>query len=136
VEPRRLLRKEETVSVHRILIVDDYVPASQALTRLLRLNGHVVESAPDAEKAMAIALEFRPEVVLLDINLGGDEDGLAIARWMRVEARLEGVLLVAVTGRCDFEIKDRIAAAGFDHYLVKPIPVADIENIMLDADAR
>jgi DNA-binding response OmpR family regulator len=124
------------VSVRRILIVDDYAPTSQALTRLLRLGGHVVESAPNAEQAMAVALEFRPEVVLLDINLGGADDGLAVARWMRVEARLEGVVLVAITGRCDFEIKDRISAAGFDHYLVKPIPIAEIEHIILDADAR
>jgi len=124
------------MSVHRILIVDDYAPASQALSRLLRLSGHVVESAANAETAMAIALEFRPEVVLLDINLGGAEDGLAVARWMRVEAGLDDALLVAITGRCDFEIKDRIAAAGFDHYLVKPIPIADIESVILDADAR
>jgi len=124
------------VSAHRILIVDDYAPASQALSRLLRLSGHVVESAPTAEKAMAIALEFRPEVVLLDINLGGAHDGLAVARWMRVEARLDGVLLVAITGQCDFEMKHRLATSVFDHYLVKPIPVADIENIILEADSR
>ena len=124
------------MSARRILVVDDYAPASQALTRLLRLGGHVVESAANAEQAMAVAVAFRPEVVLLDINLGGANDGLAVARWMRLEARLDGVILVAITGRCDFEIKDRITAAGFDHYLVKPIPVADIENILLDVDTR
>lgn len=124
------------MSVRRILVVDDYAPASKALTRLLRLGGHVVESAANAEQAMAVAMAFRPEVVLLDINLGGADDGLAVARWMRVEAHLEGVVLVAITGRCDFEIRDRITAAGFDHYLVKPIPVADIENIILDADTK
>ena len=124
------------MSVRRILVVDDYAPASQAITRLLRLNGHVVESAANAEQAKEASLAFRPEVVLLDINLGGADDGLAVARWMRVEARLEGVVLVAITGRCDFEIRDRIAAAGFDHYLVKPIPVADIETIILGVDTR
>jgi DNA-binding response OmpR family regulator len=121
------------VSAHRILIVDDYAPAAQALTRLLHLNGHEVRTAPNAEEAMAAALAFRPDVVLLDINLGGTHDGLDVAKWIRAEAELDGVLLVAVTGQCDFDIKRRVTAAGFNHCLVKPIPFAEIENIIPSA---
>jgi DNA-binding response OmpR family regulator len=124
------------VSTPRILIVDDYAPAADALCRLLRINGHEVKTARDADEAMAIALDFLPEVVLLDINLGGVSDGFAVARWIRAQTALDRVLLIAITGRCDFEMKDRISAAGFDHLLVKPIPFADIEHIIPDANMR
>lgn len=120
----------------RILIVDDYAPAADALCRLLRINGHVVRTARNADEAMTAALEFLPEVVLLDINLGGVNDGFAVARWIRAQVALGRVLLIAITGRCDFEMKDRIADAGFDHFLVKPIPFADIEQIIPDANMR
>ncbi|HWC46505.1 MAG TPA: response regulator [Casimicrobiaceae bacterium] len=124
------------MSAPRILIVDDYAPAADALCRLLRINGHVVRTARDADEAMATALEFLPDVVLLDINLGGTSDGFAVARWLRAQVALDRVLLIAITGRCDFETKDRITAAGFDHFLVKPIPFADIEQIIPGADMQ
>lgn len=121
------------MSVRRILVVDDYAPASQALARLLRLDGHIVQSASTAAEAMTIALDFRPEVVLLDINLGGDTDGLTVARWMRAQDNLGGVLLVAMTGQRDPETARRLAEAGFDRHLVKPMPFADIEQLITDA---
>lgn len=124
------------MSSPRILIVDDYAPAADALCRLLRINGHAVRTARNADEAMAAALDFRPEVVLLDINLGGVSDGFAVARWLREQVVLDRVVLIAITGRADFEMKDRLSAAGFDHVLTKPIPFAEIEQIIPDANMR
>jgi CheY-like chemotaxis protein len=117
------------VSGRRILVVDDYAAAAQALTRLLRLSGHIVESAPTAEAGMAAALAFRPEIVLLDINLGGARSGIAVAGWIRAEPTLHDVLLVGITGQPDIDTR-RMTAAGFNYCLLKPIAFADLERII------
>ena len=114
----------------RILVVDDYVPAAQAIAQLLRIAGHAVATSYTAHRIVEIAAEFQPAVVLLDISLNGPDDGLAVARQLRAEPRLEGVVLVALTGRHDVELEAQIAAAGFDHYLLKPVGFDEIEAIL------
>ena len=82
----------------RILVVDDNVDAAVSLARLLaRLYGQEVRVAHDGPEALAVAGEFRPEVVLLDIGLPG-MDGYEVARRLRERPEFEGTLLVALTG--------------------------------------
>ena len=114
----------------RVLVVDDYVPAAQAIAQLLRIAGHAVATSHSAHRIVEVAMEFQPAVVLLDISLNGPDDGLAVARLLRAEAGLEGVVLVALTGRHDAELETQIAAAGFDHYLLKPVGFDEIEAIL------
>lgn len=114
----------------RILVVDDYVPATQAIAQLLRIAGHTVATSYTAVRIVEVAVEFQPQVVLLDISLNGPDDGLAVARLLRAEPRLGGVVLVAMTGRHDADLETQIAAAGFDHYLLKPVGFDEIEAIL------
>lgn len=124
------------MSLQRILIIDDYAPASQAMARLLRLGGHEVETALAAPEAMALVRGFHPEVVLLDLNLGGSTDGLTVARWIREETADDPVLLVAITGVCDADIEMRVNAAGFDRCLRKPIAFAELEAVIPGNNVR
>jgi len=110
-----------TAQKRRILVVDDYVSAANATAQLLRLAGHVVTIAYEATEIIPTAIDFRPDVILLDISLPGDEDGCMIARRLRVHPDFDEVLLVAVTGHQASEQIRRIRAAGFDHYLLKPV---------------
>src|SRR5213592_795752 len=64
----------------RILVVDDYVSAANATAQLLRLAGHDVTVAYEAADVIPRTAEFQPEVILLDISLPGDEDGVMLAR--------------------------------------------------------
>jgi two-component system, sensor histidine kinase len=115
---------------HRILVVDDYVPAANAIAQLLRVVGHTVATAFTADGIVDLANAFQPDVVLLDIGLKCDVDGVTVARWLREEPRLDGVVLVAVTGRGNAEDDEYIASAGFDHYLVKPVGLDDLDAIL------
>ena len=63
---------------------------------------------------------FRPEIVFLDIGLPG-MDGYDVARRLRQEPALAGLLLVALTGYGQDEDRRRSREAGFDHHLVKPV---------------
>ncbi|HEY7236968.1 MAG TPA: response regulator [Gemmatimonadaceae bacterium] len=120
----------------RILVVDDYVPVAHAIAQLLRLSGHAVMTAFAADEVMNTARAFQPEVVLLDIGLRGEHDGVAVASWLRHDAVFDDTLLVALSGRCDGEDDDRIAMAGFDYHLIKPVSFDELEAIIETAPAR
>lgn len=120
----------------RVLVVDDYVPATMAIAQLLRIAGHIVATSYTAENILQIAVDFQPAVVLLDISLKGPDDGLAVASLLRSDPRLEGIVLVAMTGRHDTDLEAQIAAAGFNHYLLKPVGFDEIDAILAATPQR
>jgi CheY-like chemotaxis protein len=65
------------------------------------------------------ALDYRPNVVLLDIGLPG-LDGFEVAKLVRRQPALQHVVLVAMTGYGRESDRQRSREAGFDHHLVKP----------------
>ena len=79
----------------------------------------VVEEASDGVSAVPKAVEWAPDIVLLDIGLPG-LDGYEVAS--RIRRRLgHAVRLVALTGYANHEARDRSTEAGFDAHLVKPV---------------
>ena len=104
----------------RILVVDDNI-AAKSLERLLeRLHGQEVRVAHDGPEALAVAGEFRPEVVLLDIGLPG-MSGYEVAEQLRGLPEFDGTLIVALTGWGQEDDRRRSRGAGIDHHLVKPV---------------
>ena len=103
----------------RILVTDDNVDAAEALELLLIALGHNVLTAHDGPSALKAALDFHPDVVLLDIGLPG-MDGYAVARAIRQKAILKDAVLIAVTGYGQEADRQRAKEAGFDHFLMKP----------------
>ena len=104
----------------RILVVDDSEDAANSLARLLtRRYGQELRVANDGLDALAVAAEFRPEVVLLDIGLPG-MDGNEVARRLRETPESAKTVLIALTGWGGEADLERSTRAGFDHYLVKP----------------
>jgi CheY-like chemotaxis protein len=114
---------ESTVAMvdrRRILVVDDNTDAAQSLALLLELAGHDVRVAHDGVETLAVASEFEPEVVLLDLGMP-KMDGYETARCLRNESWGQQVMLVALTGWGQQRDRERTAEAGFDLHLVKPI---------------
>ena len=108
------------VDRRRILVVDDNADAAQSLALLLKLAGHDVRVAHDGVETLAVASEFEPEVVLLDLGMP-KMDGYETARRLRNESWGRQVMLVALTGWGQQRDRERTAEAGFDLHLVKPI---------------
>jgi CheY-like chemotaxis protein len=115
--------------VRRILVVDDNEDSTESLGTLLKLLGHEVRTAYDGPSALAAAREFRPDVVLLDIGMPG-MTGYDVARAMREMPEVRDAVLVAQTGWGQDEDRRRSAEAGFDHHLVKPVDVADLQLLL------
>lgn len=104
----------------RVLIADDNEDAADMLATLLGMKGHEVCVAHDGREAVNSAVEFHPDVALLDIGMP-ELDGHQVAAQIRRELAGESVMLVAITGWGQDGKAAAASAGGFDHHLVKPI---------------
>jgi signal transduction histidine kinase/CheY-like chemotaxis protein len=113
----------------RIVVADDNVDAVESLAMMLELLGHETRIAHDGAEALALAHDFRPEVMVLDIAMPG-LDGHDLARRIRAEPWGRGVLLIAASGWGQAEDKEESRAAGFDHHLVKPLQPEALDALL------
>ncbi len=113
----------------RLLVVDDNRDSADTLSELAQLWGYEVETAYDGPTALERAGEWVPDFLLLDIGMPG-LDGYELARRLRQDPRFTQVMLVALTGYGREEDVARSRAAGFDHHLVKPVDVEELERLL------
>jgi len=116
----------------RILVVDDNVEAAEALKYALAFKHHDVDVVHDGLEAVHAAERWRPDVVLLDIDLPS-LNGLEVARRLRTRvdpSHPDRMLLVAITGLGGHEFRQRTKEAGFDHHLVKPIDFKSLDSLL------
>jgi CheY-like chemotaxis protein len=117
------------IASRRILVVDDNVDAAKMLAVLLELDHHVVRRAASAAEALEVLRTFKAEIALLDIGLPG-MSGLDLARAIRADASLAGILLVAVTGWGQEDDLRRSREAGFDRHLTKPTEAEELAEVI------
>ena len=122
-------KAEAETGAKRILVVDDNVDIADMLGKMLKLVGNEVLTANDGQIAIERFREFQPEVVLLDIGMPG-MNGYEVARALRLEPCGANVKLIALTGWGSDEDKRQTKEAGFDHHLVKPVQLSDLEKIL------
>ena len=107
-----------------ILLVEDNQDGRESLRLLLSMLGHRVDVAADGVEGVAKALGLRPDIALIDIGLPR-LDGYQVAR--RIRAVLgRKITLIAYTAYDSTDAQDRIAEAGFDAHLVKPIELREL----------
>lgn len=104
----------------RVLIVDDNVDAATSLSYVLSVAGYHTSVAHDGNRALEIAEELHPEIVLLDIGLPG-MSGHEVARRLRAKPWAKALRLIAVTGWGQEDDRTKSLEAGFDEHLTKPI---------------
>ena len=120
-------------SCRRLLVVDDNKDAAFTLAMLLKLKGHDVRVANSGTSALDLARTFLPEVVFLDLGMPG-MGGLEVAALVRKIPGLQNTVLVALTGWGQESDRRRTADAGFNHHVVKPADVKDLESILAGLD--
>jgi signal transduction histidine kinase/ActR/RegA family two-component response regulator len=124
-----------SAQTRRILVVDDNRDSADTLGVLLELMGHLARTAYDGPQALDMVREFWPEIVLLDIGLptlGGYE----VARRLRGDPAMPSLVLVALSGYGAEEDRQRSREAGFDHHLVKPCALEDLEALLREPRPR
>ncbi len=113
----------------RCLVVEDNVDAAHMLECALAFEGHDVRVALDGRAALEAAADFRPDAVILDIGLPG-LSGYDVARAIRTLPGLDAVNIVAATGYGQERDRRKGLDAGFDHYLVKPIALDTLMEVL------
>lgn len=103
-----------------ILVVEDTPANLKLFTLLLRTAGHEVLQARSAEEALEIARNHRLDLVLMDVQLPG-MDGLAATGILKSEPATRHLRIVALTALAMKGDAERIAAAGCDGYIAKPV---------------
>ena len=113
----------------RVLVVDDNVDTVLSFTMLLQASGHDAQAAHDGPTAVQAALDYRPDVMLLDIGLPG-LNGYEVAKRIRQQPDLKNVVLVALTGYGQEADRQTSLQAGFNQHLVKPVPFDQLQQIL------
>src|SRR5512141_481259 len=80
----------------KILIVEDIPDNAELVRRILLARGYEVFHAADAESGLEMALSEKPDLILLDLGLP-DHDGLTLAGWIRADAAISKIPIVAYT---------------------------------------
>lgn len=102
----------------KILIVEDEAILALDLTMRLQKEGYlVVGSADNAEEAIAMFTSQQPDLVLMDININGDKDGIATAQEIKL---IRDVPIIFLTAFSQHEYVNRAKVVNPAAYLVKP----------------
>jgi PAS domain S-box-containing protein len=113
----------------RVLVVDDNVDSAESMAMVLRASRHEVRTIHDGPTALEAALDYRPDVVLLDIGLP-KLDGYEVAKKLRQQLVLKNVVLVAMTGYGQESDRQRSREAGFNYHLVKPVDQKQLSEVL------
>jgi two-component system, OmpR family, response regulator len=124
------IREGTQAKPFHVLVIDDNQDAADSLSLLLNLWGYPTHVAYDGFTGLALARAYRPDCLVLDINMPG-LDGYTVARQVRLEPGLERAKLVALTACSDQLHARRAHEAGFDLHLVKPADPSELERILL-----
>lgn len=115
----------------RVLVAEDIPDAAEMMRLMIECLGHHVRVAIDGAQAVEMAIEFNPQIALLDLGMPR-MDGYEAAR--RIRAALgRSVVLVALTGWGQEQDQRRAYAAGFDYHVTKPAEPDVIESLIASA---
>ena len=113
----------------RVLIVDDNPTNLKLVAYLVRANGYEVDTAGDAEAALATIAAHRPALILMDLQLPGI-DGLELTRRLKADPATRDIKIIAVTAYAMKGDEDKAREAGCDDYVTKPIDTRGLPEMI------
>ncbi len=107
----------------RILIVEDNELNMKLFRDLLEAHGYHTMQTKDGMEALKLAREYKPHLILMDIQLP-EVSGLEVTRWLKEDAELKAIPVIAITAFAMKGDEERIRAGGCEDYISKPISVS------------
>ena len=111
----------------KILIVDDNEMNMRLFSDLLKAKGYDVIQCLDGRKALDIAKQEKPDLILMDIQMP-EISGLEVTSLIRQDPEIKNTKIVAVTAFAMKGDEQKIIDGGCNGYIAKPIAVADFLN--------
>ena len=110
----------------KVMIVEDEVIVAEDLRRNLRACGYDIPGyAVDSVEAVSLAQRTKPDLILMDVFLGGNCDAFAAARTITQSI---GASIIFVSGHSADSVIDKAIQCGADGFIVKPFQLAQITS--------
>ncbi len=114
---------------HSILVVEDNALMRKLFVRCLEEGGYRVAEATDPRAVLDMMRDLRPDLVVMDIVMP-NLSGIDLIRQIRADADLAATPVVAVTNLASPADRRRLAEAGFDGHVSKPIKPRDFQEVV------
>ena len=124
--PSPILQQDATL---KVLVVDDNFDVAQTVGWMLETIGHEYRLVHEGKLAVQTAQEYRPDAILLDINMPG-MDGYAVCKALREQTLFNETVIIAQTGWGQIQDHTGAGESGFDHHLVKPVNMDRLEHLL------
>ena len=112
-----------------LLVEDEVITAMVFINKLNRIGYSVVRHVTKGEDAIISARQDHPDVIIMDIRLAGEMDGIDAATAIKAETDIE---VIFVTGYDDKDIRERAGKTKSRGYLTKPVDIIKIKSIFED----
>jgi len=119
----------------RVLIVDDNPTNLKLVAYLVKAQGYEVDTASDADTALAAIRARKPAVILMDLQLPG-VDGLELTRRIKMDQATSDIAIIAVTAYAMKGDREKALEAGCDDYVTKPIDTRALPGVIAKHVAR
>jgi len=115
----------------KILIVEDNPTNMRLISMVLGSKGYSLLEAIDGEEALAVAIEGRPDLIVMDIQLP-KMDGLEVTRRLRQTPEFKQTPIIALTASAMEGDREKIMAAGCDEYISKPVNTRQFPQLVAE----
>jgi CheY-like chemotaxis protein len=116
----------------RILYVEDNQANVFLVKRVARMGNHEVVTLADGEQVLAQFDQLKPDLVLMDVQIEGEMDGLEVVRRLRQSGHTTPI--IAVTAYAMVGDEERCMEAGCTAYLPKPLPIPRLVELFTHYD--
>jgi two-component system cell cycle response regulator DivK len=119
----------ETPMKKKVLIVEDNELNMKLFEDLLGAHGYETVKSKDGKKVLDLARAHKPDLILMDIQLP-EVSGLEITQWLKSDAELKSIPVIAVTAFAMKGDEDKIRKGGCEDYISKPISITDFMKVV------
>lgn len=114
--------------VKKVLIVEDDMILSMVNKKYVELLGHkVIQAVRTGQGAIDAVKKYNPDLILMDIRIEGDMDGIEAMEEIR---KFSSVHVVYLTGNSEPSTKIRAEATGMIAFLIKPVSLDDLKSAL------
>jgi len=108
----------------KVMIVEDNELNMKLFDDLLGAHGYDTIKTRDGTKVLDLAREHKPDLIIMDIQLP-EVSGLDVTKWLKSDAELRGIPVIAVTAFAMKGDEEKIREGGCEDYVSKPISILD-----------
>jgi CheY-like chemotaxis protein len=112
--------------VKSILTIEDRADIRKLIRMTLEFESWQVHEAVDGPSGVALAQQLRPDVILMDLMMPGEYDGLEACRRIRADPSLAGTAIIVISARGLAVDRQAALDAGANQYLFKPFSPLDL----------